>query len=92
MLHGEKVAFATIVQLVLEKASDEEIAQIIDFYKRIGLPVTLKELGITSSEIDKLMVVAEASCSQDSPMKNLPFEGQPMDVLEAILVTDKREQ
>ncbi|WP_313640595.1 iron-containing alcohol dehydrogenase [Paenibacillus sp.] len=92
VLHGEKVAFATIVQLVLEKASDEEIAQIIDFYKRIGLPVTLKELGITSSEIDKLMVVAEASCSQDSPMKNLPFEGQPMDVLEAILVTDKREQ
>ncbi|MNZ89784.1 Glycerol dehydrogenase [compost metagenome] len=90
MLHGEKVAFATIVQLVLENTLDDEIAQIIDFCKKIGLPVTLKELGILSSEIDKLMVVAEASCSQDSPMKNMPFEVQSVDVLEAILATDKR--
>jgi glycerol dehydrogenase len=89
-LHGEKVAFATIVQLVLEKTSDDEITQVIDFCKKVGLPVTLKELGITSSEIDKLMVVAEASCSQDSPMKNMPFEVQSVDVLEAILATDKR--
>ncbi|OMD40032.1 glycerol dehydrogenase [Paenibacillus odorifer] len=92
VLHGEKVAFATIVQLFLEKASDEEIAQVIDFCKRIGLPVTLKELGIPDSDIDKLMVVAEASCSQGSPMKNMPFEVQPVDVLEAILAADKRGQ
>lgn len=92
MLHGEKVAFSTIVQLVLEKAPDNEIAEVIDFCKRVGLPVTLKELGITSSETDKLMVVAEASCSQDSPMKNMPFEVQAVDVLEAILATDKRGQ
>ncbi|KTD85459.1 glycerol dehydrogenase [Paenibacillus etheri] len=92
VLHGEKVAFATIVQLVLENTSDDEIAQIIDFCKKIGLPVTLKELGIISSEIDKLMVVAEASCSQDSPMKNMPFEVQSLDVLKAILATDKRGQ
>jgi glycerol dehydrogenase len=92
VLHGEKVAFATIVQLVLENISDDEIAQIIDFCKKIGLPVTLKELGIISSEIDKLMVVAEASCSQDSPMKNMPFEVQSVDVLEAILAADKRGQ
>lgn len=90
VLHGEKVAFATIVQLVLEKASEDEIAQVIAFCKKVGLPVTLKELGITSSDMDKLMVVAEASCSQESPMKNMPFEVQSVDVLEAILATDKR--
>ncbi|WP_339315953.1 glycerol dehydrogenase [Paenibacillus sp. FSL R10-2734] len=91
-LHGEKVAFATIVQLVLEKAPSEEIAQVIDFCKRVGLPVTLKDLGITSSEIDKLMVVAEASCTQESPMWNMPFEVQAVNVLEAILAADERGQ
>uniref|UniRef100_UPI00403F28CB hypothetical protein n=1 Tax=Paenibacillus sp. FSL K6-0276 TaxID=2921450 RepID=UPI00403F28CB len=91
-LHGEKVAFATIVQLVLEKAPNEEIDQVIDFCKRVGLPVTLKDIGITSSETDKLMVVAEASCSQDSSMWNMPFEVQAVDVLEAILAADERGQ
>lgn len=88
MLHGEKVAFATIVQLVLEKTPKEEIDQLIDFCIKVGLPVTLKDLGISNKKIDKLMIVAEASCSQDSPMKNMPFDVQPVDVLEAILAAD----
>lgn len=87
-LHGEKVAFATIVQLVLEKAPTDEIEQVIHFCKKVGLPVTLKELGIMSKENDKLMAVADASCSLDSPMRNMPIKVQPRDVLEAILAAD----
>ncbi|MEK5415679.1 glycerol dehydrogenase [Paenibacillus odorifer] len=91
-LHGEKVAFATIVQLVLEKAPYEEIDQVIGFCKKIGLPVTLNDLGITSKDIDPLVMVAEASCSEDSPVWNMPFEVQAVDVLEAILAADARGQ
>ncbi|AIQ73684.1 MULTISPECIES: glycerol dehydrogenase [Paenibacillus] len=91
-LHGEKVAFATIVQLVLEKTPYEEIDQVIDFCKKIGLPVTLKDLGITNKDIDQLMTVAEASCSKDSPIWNMPIEIQALDVLEAILAADARGQ
>lgn len=38
------------------------------------------------------MMVAEASCSEDSPIWNMPFEVQAVDVLEAILAADARGQ
>lgn len=46
VLHGEKVAFATIVQLVLEKASEDEIAQVIAFCKKSAFPLHLRSLGL----------------------------------------------
>lgn len=87
--HGEKVAFATIVQLVLEQASDKEIHQVINFCRAVGLPVTLKELGISDTSLDKMMLVAEASCAADSPMKNMPFHVRAEDVYAAILTADQ---
>ena len=88
-LHGEKVAFATIVQLVLEQASDQEVQQVIDFCRTIGLPVTLKDLGISDTSLDKMMLVAEASCAVDSPMNNMPFQVRAEDVYAAILAADR---
>lgn len=38
------------------------------------------------------MTVAEASCSKDSPIWNMPIEIQALDVLEAILAADARGQ
>ncbi len=46
MLHGEKVAFGALSQMVLENRPLEEIREIIDFCREVGLPVTLKALGI----------------------------------------------
>ena len=42
MYHGEKVAFGTITQLVLENIPAEELEDIIDWCIELGLPVTLK--------------------------------------------------
>lgn len=90
--HGEKVAFGTIVQLVLEKAPADETLKVIRFCQEIGLPVTLRELGITSPDPEKLMRVAQASCAEDSPMHNMPFQVLPEEVLEAILAADRLGQ
>ncbi|MRN52757.1 glycerol dehydrogenase [Paenibacillus monticola] len=87
--HGEKVAFGTIVQLVLEKAPTDETLKVIHFCQEIGLPVTLQELGITSADHEKLMRVARASCAEDSPMQNMPFQVCAEEVLEAILAADR---
>src|SRR5699024_11582988 len=35
--HGEKVAYGTLVQLVLENSSDETLNRYIEFYKNIGM-------------------------------------------------------
>ena len=61
MYHGEKVAFGTIVQLVLENSPEEELYEVLDFCVRVGLPVTLGELGITEIKEEEIMAVAEAT-------------------------------
>ena len=44
--HGEKVAFGTLVQLVLEDAATAEIEEVIGFSAQVGLPVTLAQVGL----------------------------------------------
>ena len=48
--HGEKVAFGTLVQLVLEDADRELLEQIISFCMEVGLPTTLADLGIENAD------------------------------------------
>lgn len=89
MLHGEKVAFGAVSQMVLENRPLEEIREIIAFCKEIGLPVTLKALGIDQVGDEKLMEAAKASCAENDTMGNMPFEVTPMDVFAAMKTADK---
>lgn len=88
MYHGEKVAFGTIVQMVLENACNCEIEEVIDFCKSVGLPTTLKQLGLDNPSPDKLMAVAKASCAPGETIHNMPFEVTPEAVYSAIIVAD----
>ncbi|TDA20401.1 iron-containing alcohol dehydrogenase [Extibacter muris] len=49
-LHGEKVAFGVICQLLAEHAPVKEIEEVIQFNLSVGLPVTLKDMGIETNE------------------------------------------
>ncbi len=89
LLHGEKVAFGTVCQLVLENRELEEITQVITFLKKCGLPTTFKELGIENVSDERLMEVAKASCAPNDTMGNMPFDVEPMDVFAAIKTTDQ---
>ena len=60
-LHGELVAFGIIVQRVVEQRPLEEIAGLISFMRRIGLPTTLEELGVhemTEEMLDRVTTKA----------------------------------
>lgn len=96
MLHGEKVAFGTLVQLVLENAPEDEIQAVLSFCRKVGLPTTLKELGIESSGQDqkkeKVMAAVKASCAENDTIHNMPFHVTPDDVYSAILVADQLGQ
>ena len=89
MLHGEKVAFGTIVQLVLENRPTEEIEDLILFCKQMGLPTTLKALGLGEATDEELLKAATASCAENDTMGNMPFAVTPQDVLAAMKVADK---
>ena len=88
MYHGEKVAFGTIVQLVLEDAPTEKLEEVLGFCIELGLPVTMKELGVAELTREQVMIVAEAACAPEDTMCNMPFEVTPEMVANAILGAD----
>lgn len=92
MYHGEKVAFGTLVQLVLENRPMELIQMIITFCKSVGLPVTLAELGLTGATREDIMRVAKASVAEGETIHNSVKPVTAEDVYAAILTADQLGQ
>lgn len=88
LYHGEKVAFGTLVQLVLEGADQDEIQEVLGFCQEAELPTTLADLGIKEVKEDQIMEVARLACSPDDTLGNMPFEVTPEDVYAAIIAAD----
>lgn len=86
--HGEKVAFGTLAQLVLENADKAELTAVLDFCRAVGLPTTLADLGITDVSRSRLMRVAELACAPDDTLGNMPFPVTPASVCAAIIGAD----
>jgi glycerol dehydrogenase len=86
LYHGEKVAFGTIAQLVIENAPLEEIEEVVYFCKQVGLPTTLEEMGVKEVTKEKIMKVAEASSAEGETIYNM---GQTInaDVVYAAIMT-----
>jgi len=88
LYHGEKVAFGTLVQLVLENAPEKELEEVLGFCASVGLPVTLEEMGVTEVNPERIMEVAKTACAPGETIHNMPFAVTPQDVSAAILVAD----
>jgi glycerol dehydrogenase len=84
-LHGELVAFGTTTQLVMENYSKEEIDRVLDFCNAVGLPVTLRQLGVSDASRENLMKAAEVACGKEFTIHNSYFEVNPEMVLGAII-------
>lgn len=69
-MHGEKVAFGTICQLVVENAPTEKIDEVVVFCVDVGLPITLEDLYIENTD-KNIALIAEAS--MHSNWGNEPF-------------------
>ena len=89
LYHGEKVAFGTLVQLVLENAPLEELEEVLQFCTEVGLPTTLADLGVEDASEERLMEVAKIACADGDTMGNLPFAVTPESVCAAILAADE---
>lgn len=86
--HGEKVAFGTLTQLVLQNDYDL-IADVLAFCKKVGLPITLKEINVTDTSKENIMKAAEAGANDPAGlMGNMPFPVTPDDVYSAIMTAD----
>ncbi|MDA7026687.1 glycerol dehydrogenase [Bacillus sp. CLL-7-23] len=86
--HGEKVTFGLMAQLILENVPTEELETVIGFVKGVGLPLTLKDLGVEEFVEEEWRKVAEMACAGDDTMGNMPFPVTPEDVYNAIVAAN----
>lgn len=88
-LHGEMVAFGVIVQLCLEK-NEEELQKILPFFAKLGLPLTLPELGLTNVADSLLWEGLKRTCAPGSSAHNMPFPVKEEKLLQAMREADER--
>jgi glycerol dehydrogenase-like iron-containing ADH family enzyme len=93
MLHGEKVAFGILVQLRLEEmVAGNQLAassrqQLLEFYRQIGLPCSLNDLGLAGATVADLQQACEIACQPQSDIHRLPFVVTPEQLLMALVST-----
>ncbi len=87
-LHGEKVAFGLLAQLVLEGQPRSVLRRVLGFATEVGLPITLAEIGLTEVPKGLLHRIAVRATAEGDTMHNEPFEVQPDMVADAILAAD----
>ena len=87
-LHGEKVAFGLLVQLVMEGAPRATVEQVLGFSTEVGLPITLAEIGLSNLPQDTLAQIAARAAAPGETVHNEPFEVTPDMVADAILAAD----
>jgi glycerol dehydrogenase len=88
-LHGEMVAFGTLVQLCLEK-NEKELEVILPFFSQLGLPITLKDLGLANMEDPLFWEGLKRTCAKGSSVHNLPFPVDEQKIYRAMIEADER--
>jgi glycerol dehydrogenase len=87
-LHGEKVAFGTLVQLVLEGRDATLIEEVMGFCQTVGLPMTLAELGLDPLSKTLAGAIAERAIAAGETAHNETFPLSAAAVRDALYATD----
>lgn len=83
-LHGEVVGFGNLVQLILDGEIDEA-KKIAKFFRTIGAPSTLEELGFVKLSDDQMEKIVNKAMYKGDTMWNLPYKVDFEIVKKAIL-------
>jgi glycerol dehydrogenase len=83
-LHGEVVGFGNLIQLILD-GDVEEARKIAKFYKAIGAPATLEDLGFVGLDEEKLEKIINKAMYKGDTMWNLPYEFN-FDLIKKVIV------
>jgi glycerol dehydrogenase len=87
-MHGEKVAFGALVQLLLESQPSELLQEAFGFCRDVGLPVTLRQIGLDTLNHGRAMDIAERALREGESAHNEPFPITQELLIEAIFAAD----
>jgi glycerol dehydrogenase len=83
-MHGEKVAFGVIVQLMLESQPEAVVNEVLAFSTSVGLPVTFAGVGLEKAEAEVLDRIARRATAPGETIHNEPFSVTPESVIDAL--------
>lgn len=88
LTHGEKVAYGTLTQLILENAPKEELDRYIELYQSLNLPTTLAEMKLEDVSYEDLLKVGELATQEGETIHEMGRDYTKEDVANALLVLD----
>lgn len=94
-LHGEMVAYGTLVQLAAEyidrgKWDEKEWENVMNFYKAVGLPVNLNDLGMPNSD-SYIRKIAELTCTKSEDAHRMPFHVDENVIVDAVKAVESNQ-
>lgn len=90
-LHGEHVAYGLLVQLALSVATEGagEFEDMQGFLSRIGLPVSLRGLGLTDPADHELSTIVEQTLTARNHLANFPQPVGAGELMAALAAVEK---
>jgi glycerol dehydrogenase len=87
-MHGEKVAFGLIAQLMLESQPLPVVEEVLAFSNSVGLPTTFADIGIGLPGRELLETIAKRASAPGETIHNEPMTVTPELVVEAMRAAD----
>ena len=87
-MHGEKVAFGLLAQLMLESQPESIVNEVLTFSSSVGLPTTFADIGIPNPGPEILETIARRAPAPGETIHNEPMPVTPKLVLEAMRAAD----
>lgn len=88
LTHGEKVAYGTMAQLILDQTPQADLEEYLELYLALRLPVTLEALKLKDVSDEDLYRVAEAALKEGESSHNLAYALTPEQVVHALKAVD----
>ena len=89
LMHGEKVAYGYLCELMLDNVPEEEYNKFLNFNRQFGLPTTLADLKIDGIAYEELLKVGEQATIPGETIHQMPFEVTASDVADAFVAVDQ---
>ena len=85
--HGEKIAYTTLMQLLLEQDTNE-LERYIVLYQALGLPTTLAEMQMDSLSDQELLAIGIQATIPNETIHRMPFKITAEEVANAFQAVD----
>ena len=89
LTHGEKVAFGTLTQLILENQAQELLDKYIIFYQLLGLPTTLKEVGLAEASNETLQEIGKQALAKGDSLQQMAMSLTAEEIVAAMKALDQ---